>query len=66
MFVTINGILLNVTDVGMARATEPRDIDKIDGVRVYFISGGHTIIPDATVDQVMEVLARAAKEMAPF
>jgi hypothetical protein len=64
MFVTINDRLLNITDVQMARPTEASDTEKIDGVRVYFISGGHTVIRDVTVQMVDAVLSEAAKSLA--
>jgi len=67
MFITINGRLLNITDVGTARAA-----DKTDGgepetsVKVAFISGGYCFIPDTTVREVEQRLNEAWRAMDPF
>lgn len=66
VFITINDILVNATDVQTARHTRPNDPENIDGVRVYFISGGHTVIPDVTVQMVDAMLSEAVKAAAPF
>lgn len=63
IFVTINGTMLNATDIQKAR---PLEGDESDGIKVFFISGGWVILRDITVEQLQAVLSLAAKEAAPF
>lgn len=66
IFVTINGILINVTDIQTARTVTENDINGTAGVKVYFISAGWVVVPDITLEQFEAVLASAAKAADPF
>jgi hypothetical protein len=66
-FVTVNGTLLNAADVQMARISEERDTGHlIGGTRVYFISGGFTVVPGITPEALEMKLAEAVRIAAPF
>jgi hypothetical protein len=66
-FITVNGIMLNAADVQMARTSQTRDVDHVEGgTRVYFISGGHTIVPGITTEALEQRLAAAVRAAAPY
>lgn len=65
LFITINGILLNVAEIQTARTVEA-SVNEPAGAKVFFIHGGFTVVPDITAEQLQDVLDRAVKSMAPF
>lgn len=64
IFVTINGTLINITDIQTARPVEIEEA--ASGVKVYFMSAGWITIPDITIEQFEAVLTSAAQAAAPF
>jgi hypothetical protein len=66
MFITINGVLINVCEVQTARTVTEADVNGIAGCKVWFIHDGWTVIPDITVEQLEETLGMALKAAAPF
>ena len=66
MFITINGVLINVNEVQTARTVTENDVNGTAGCKVWFIHGGWTVIPDITVEQLEEALGRALTAAAPF
>lgn len=69
IFITINGRLINVTDVQLARDLNPDDTrsgESASGCKVYFISGGHTIVPDVSLEMLDAMFSEAVKAAAPF
>jgi hypothetical protein len=66
MFITINGVLINVHEVQTARTVTENDVNGTAGCKVWFIHDGWVVIPDITVEQLEEALSRALTAAAPF